>query len=540
MGHAVLHGMIAVQQGLLAAARTVLALVPAGFALAACSATPDGPAPAEQVGTSEGAILSSDVLTRANEWVAVKLKYCQSANGARDYDAACSTYCSRQSNPQWDPYRSDCSGFVSWAWGLPSPGRVTGQFAPFVSDITKAIPAIDLQPGDAVNNSEHIMLFKEWVTKGSVATFLEEPGCSSATPYAHALTSNVTISGNSIHVAWNGMTFTAIHYGQLEAAPALKGTLDTASCDDVTGWAQNPDKAASSISVTLTFDAALGKAGAASRVLPADVARKDLCGPLGSCNHGFATPMPLGLQDGKAHTLYAYATDPSGSQLLAQAPKKLTCAVPAIPAGVKRWVTDPTSLAAWKLDATLDVLSLPQASVDAVAKGPDLPAKPRAVIADDGSSPAVWLVDGATRRHVVDDASLAAWHLTAVKTKVATINALAQGPDLPAAPFTIIGSGGGSVYVMDVAPTSPAGTSPGDVGGAGGNGGPAAPGGNGEPGGGDPTAGNGSSAPGSGSSGCAIGARGGPADASWLALLGVTALVRRRRADATIHGAHRS
>jgi hypothetical protein len=520
--------MIVARQGLWNAALAAFALLPAGFALAACSAAPDAPTAGEQVGSSAEAIQTSDVFARANEWVSAKLKYCQAPNGGRDYDAACSTYCSRQANAQWDPYRSDCSGFVSWAWGLPSPGRVTGQFAPFVTDITKAIQAIELQPGDAVNNSEHIMLFKEWVTKGSVATFLEEPGCSSATPYAHAFTSNVTLSGDSIHVAYNGMTFTAIHYGQLEAAPALKGNLDTASCTDLTGWAQDPDKATAAISVTLTFDAALGKAGAANRVLDSSLDRKDLCGPLGSCNHGFSTTMPLGLQDGKAHTLYAYATDSSGSQLLAQAPKTLTCAVPAVPNGVKRWVTDPTSLGAWKLDATLDVLRLPQAEVDAVAKGADLPAKPSAVIADDGSSPAVWLVDGTTRRHVKDAASADAWHLSPVKTKAATINALTQGPDLPETPFAMMNSGGGAVYVMDVDPTTAAGTGPGDVGGAGGGPGAPSSNGGGGAGSGDPKAGGDDSSP-SASSGCSIGARGRAADASWLALFGVAALVRRRR-----------
>jgi len=88
----------------------------------------------------------------------------------------------------WDPYRSDCSGFVSWAWDLPAPGRTTGDFAPFTTDLTHTILGTDLRPGDAVNNSNHMMLFKEWVTKPTKATFMDEPGCSSATPYAHEFT----------------------------------------------------------------------------------------------------------------------------------------------------------------------------------------------------------------------------------------------------------------------------------------------------------------------------------------------------------------
>src|SRR5437016_1896449 len=67
-------------------------------------------------------------IARAMLWVDAMLHYCQAPNHQRDYDAACPTTCDRQDNVDWDPYRSDCSGFVSWAWGLPAPGRVTSQF----------------------------------------------------------------------------------------------------------------------------------------------------------------------------------------------------------------------------------------------------------------------------------------------------------------------------------------------------------------------------------------------------------------------------
>ena len=172
----------------------------------ACSAAPeDG---VDQSGAE--ALSRGDVIARAEEWVSAKLPYCQSANHQHDYDSACSSICTRPDNAAWDPYRSDCSGLASFAWGLPAPGRVTKEFAPFVSDITTTIAASDLQPGDAVNNDEHVMLFKSWVTPNAVATFIEEPGCSSSTPYAHEFTSNVSVSGDTIHVAYNGMTFYAI------------------------------------------------------------------------------------------------------------------------------------------------------------------------------------------------------------------------------------------------------------------------------------------------------------------------------------------
>jgi hypothetical protein len=168
-----------------------------------------------ETATLDSSITANAAIARAEEWVNAKLHYCQSANHARDYDSACSTYCERTNNSAWDPYRSDCSGLVSWAWGLAAPGRVTGEFAPFRTDITHTIEASSLSPGDAVNNSEHVMLFKAWVNPGHEATFIEEPGCSSSTPYAHEFTSSVSISGHSISVSHNGMTFTAIRYNGL-------------------------------------------------------------------------------------------------------------------------------------------------------------------------------------------------------------------------------------------------------------------------------------------------------------------------------------
>jgi hypothetical protein len=428
-----------------------------------CSSAPDSPASTESTATTNEALTYDDAVSRAEQWSNAKLKYCQAPNGGRDYDTACSTYCSRQSNPLWDPYRSDCSGLVSWAWALPAPGRVTGQFAPFQTDITHAITASTLRAGDAVNNSDHIMLFKEWVTAGSKATFIEEPGCSVTPNYAHEFTSTVTLSGDSIHVAYNGMTFTAIRYGALTVPPPPnmppRGAMDTAKCDAIVGWAQDQDAPAAPLKVVLDFDAAAGKTGMTGTVsTTANVHRTDLCTAINSCNHGFSVAMPLGLQDGKAHTVYAYGDDDSVSgvtTLLPGAPKTFTCAPPAVPlsptAGIKRWIASPTVLGAWKLDELLDVAREPKATVDGYPKGPDLPAKPVAVIADDGS-PEVWVIDGTTRRHVVDPASLTSWNLTVAKWPAAKVQAIAQGADWPHVRFAFLGVGDPAVYVLDSAP----------------------------------------------------------------------------------------
>jgi len=190
--------------------------------------------PGERTATTSAAITSDDAISRAQQWVTAKLLYCQSANGQPDYDTSCSSTCNRESNPQWDPYRSDCSGFVSWAWDLPAPGRVTGEFAPFQTDITTAIQATDLQPGDACNLTAggHIVLFVQWVTPGKTAMFMEEPGCSANPPYAHEFQSDVTISGVNIDIAYEGESFTAIRYGQLTQSPDDAGAPTEAGATD--------------------------------------------------------------------------------------------------------------------------------------------------------------------------------------------------------------------------------------------------------------------------------------------------------------------
>jgi hypothetical protein len=197
----------------------VISLAPLALGLAACSSSPTS----EAVGNTSAAISTSDIVSRAMEWVDADLHYCQSARGAVDGDSSCwawegsSHVCDRESNAAWNAYRSDCSGFVTWSWGLPpvgDGGYVTGDFAPYDNSFSHTIDGIQLQPGDALNKTpdEHIVLFKQWVVTGQSALFMEEPGCSVATPYAHEFTSNVSISGSEVYIDYEGATFYAIRY----------------------------------------------------------------------------------------------------------------------------------------------------------------------------------------------------------------------------------------------------------------------------------------------------------------------------------------
>jgi len=59
-------------------------------------------------------------------------------------------------------YREDCSGYVSMAWGLATPGLTTFTLDTVSHRITKN----ELQPGDVLlDKTEHVVLFGGWSTK---------------------------------------------------------------------------------------------------------------------------------------------------------------------------------------------------------------------------------------------------------------------------------------------------------------------------------------------------------------------------------------
>jgi type II secretory pathway component PulJ len=191
---------------------------PIAIVFAACVATVAA-AGCSADGTTESSaqeeLTRTKVVDRAMKWVDAKLQYCMAPRGGSNWpqDPACSHYCNREHHAGWDAYRSDCSGLVSFAWELSAPGRVTQEFAPHDNSVSYAIQAKNLKPGDAVNYwQDHIMLFKKWDIQNKRATFIEEPGCSGSIHWAHEFSSDVSISGSSIFVSYNGMTFTAIRY----------------------------------------------------------------------------------------------------------------------------------------------------------------------------------------------------------------------------------------------------------------------------------------------------------------------------------------
>lgn len=259
-------------------------------------------------------------------------------------------------------------------------------------------------------------------------------------------------SGTLDHDVFNGTLAELKALGVINQAP--RGNLDTAACTGITGWAQDPDEATKSIAVHVYFDGKAGASGAVGVALTADVDRQDLCTAIGSCNHGFSLLPPRGFCDDQAHDVYAYGIDTAGgaNTLLTGSPKSFSCPPPEAPLtpaqGVKRWVTDPAIFSAWKFSYRDDVAHYPDSVVDGYPDGPDWPAAPQVVQADDGT-PEVWVIDGTVRRHVLNPQAMKAWRFDAPQSMpAAELYGYPAAVDFRPEPFLMMGSGA-KVYVLD-------------------------------------------------------------------------------------------
>src|SRR3954463_16145287 len=80
-------------------------------AVSGCASAPDDGDPS----TVEQDVTVADVMSRAQTWVDLQVPYCGGVNGGTDY--ICGGTCQRP-HAAWDNFRTDCSGFVSWAWQI--------------------------------------------------------------------------------------------------------------------------------------------------------------------------------------------------------------------------------------------------------------------------------------------------------------------------------------------------------------------------------------------------------------------------------------
>lgn len=230
------------------------------------------------------------------------------------------------------------------------------------------------------------------------------------------------------------------------------GVFDEAACDQLRGWAQDPDAPDAPVLVDLYFGAAKGDPAAVAVQVTADRYREDLCQALGSCEHGFEMEVPLSLRDGLPHPIFAYANDSEDGEAadLDLSPSQIECAAPPIPEGVRRWIVDPESLAAWKFSPFWQAIQADDATVEAITQGKDLGTEP--VLARSEADPAkVWLIDQGFRRHVPDEAIAAAWGFDLAMTEMWTAAELQGLPEAaPVRPTPVLLKGAGPrIYLLD-------------------------------------------------------------------------------------------
>lgn len=103
-----------------------------------------------------------------------------------------------------------------------------------------------------------------------------------------------------------------VYYKVVITALGYKGSLDSTSCSSITGWAENMDVPASTISVILTT-------GSSTLItIPAGTFRSDVG------NHSFSFATPASLHDGLAHVIDAVLIKTAGgTQVLSNSPRTL-------------------------------------------------------------------------------------------------------------------------------------------------------------------------------------------------------------------------
>ena len=147
--------------------------------------------------------------------------------------------------------------------------------------------------------------------------------------------------------------------------------------------------------------------------------------------------------------LGVYASGTGASPNCNDVPPPLSILWAKAPPRSRRHVTGPEAYAAWKFDAYQDLQKVSDAVLAEQKTGPAFPAGPR-LIRPEGK-PHIYLLDGAYRRHVPNEAVAAAWRLdlaTAQVLPAAEVERIPEGYALPDRPWLIQGTGP-AIYVVD-------------------------------------------------------------------------------------------
>ena len=141
------------------------------------------------------AVTREAVMQCAMSWVQARVPYCQCSGGPA---SECCGSC-----PHCGTTRCDCSGFVSYCWGLR-----TGYTTRTIPQIADRIHKNQLRKGDVMlYEADHVVFFGGW-TDSANSTYLaiQEPGCHTVGPH-YAFAQSVPYPFN-----WNPQLFLPYRY----------------------------------------------------------------------------------------------------------------------------------------------------------------------------------------------------------------------------------------------------------------------------------------------------------------------------------------
>ena len=307
------------------------------------------------------------------------------------------------------------------------------------------------------------------------------------------------------------------------------GSASTSGCEAIEGWAQDADEPEASIPVQIYFGGPSDDANAVGVEVIADVHDDALCDELGSCEHAFSVEIPRSLRDGTEQVAHVYAVVGGGTAEVESSPTSFSCAAPDVPNGVRR-EAPPGVIAAWGLSPFWDAATLDAADLEAIEEGEPFPEEPVLVRSDDPDDDGtIWLMDPGYRR-AVSEAAAEAWGLDlgqVAQWPADVLNDVAEGTPLRSDVF-LVQSDSMGVHVIDDAQCppdeecDPPGGTGGDGDGDGGDGGDG-----GGPGGNASGTDGGDALPDGDLDDGGCGCRHAP-PASWLSLLLLLGLRRRR------------